>query len=60
MKVVDKRMTVEDLIKFLQACDPRMPVFRAGGEYNGDWRRVERVTQNNSGSLSQQTGVYIE
>lgn len=50
-------MTVEQLIKLLQTMPKDAIVYRDGGDYAEDWRRVARVSNLNSWGTR---GVIIE
>jgi hypothetical protein len=50
-------MTVEQLIKLLQTMPKDVIVYRDGGEYADDWRRVTSVSNLNSWGTK---GVLIE
>ncbi len=51
-------MKVWELLRKLEQLDPHLDVYREGGEYNGDWRRLQKVDQKRQ-NLGNYAGVFL-
>ena len=59
-------MTLRELIKqllteaSLDAAGLDLPVFIAGGEYEGDWRPLISTSNHETNTLAKSEGIYLE
>lgn len=52
-------MTVQQLIDLLKALPLDYEVYREGGEYKDDWRKVWKIDVDGQTSLRRSQGVYL-
>jgi hypothetical protein len=53
-------MTVKDLKTFLESLPDDLPIFRENGEFNGDFRRVEKASANLAPTFGLPQGLILQ